>query len=150
MRSSVAFTARSCSSSARPVGQPLALFTRNVRDEDQGGPVVEGNGAALTWAIAKSETGDALARNCRSPATFRILLERKPNAISADMRRHRATWTSDDVASLKQLLATDQSMREAARALGRTEEAVRAQATKIGLVTARRRRKQPQGSDKWG
>ena len=56
------------------------------------------------------------------------------------MKRHGEPWTYDELARLKTLLADGQTMREAARLLGRTEEATRVQGAKAGLLAIRKRR----------
>ena len=56
------------------------------------------------------------------------------------MKRHSEPWTYDELASLKKLLADGRTMREAARLLGRTEEATRVQAAKAGLLPTLKRR----------
>jgi hypothetical protein len=57
------------------------------------------------------------------------------------MKRHRELWATEDRTRLKDLLAAGRTMKDAAKHLGRTEEAARTQAVKGGLLAPRPRRK---------
>jgi hypothetical protein len=57
------------------------------------------------------------------------------------MQRRGEPWTEDELARLKELLTSGGTMRDAARELGRTEEAARTKALKAGFLQSRLRRK---------
>lgn len=64
---------------------------------------------------------------------FRLELDRNPEHSLA-ARRHRQVWTDEELERMKALLAEGKTMREISDQLGRGEKAIRAYASRCGLL----------------
>jgi len=56
-----------------------------------------------------------------------------------DRPNFKAPWTEEQIATLKRKLAAGETIREIAAEMGRSQEAVRGKAWKVGLLAERKR-----------